>query len=693
MCIILAALTLAVFAQTFRYEFVNLDDGPYVYENSTVTNGLSSTGFAQAFALGATGSWDPLPTLSHMADFQIYGLRPGGHHFTNVLLHTASVILLFLLLQRMTGAIWRSALVAALFAIHPLHVESVAWVSERKDVMSGLFFMLAIWAYVHYAAAPPKLSRYVMVVLWFVLGLLSKAMLATLPVILLLLDFWPLQRIEAFTSHAKNKHSDAWPRAILEKLPLFALSAVSGVMAMLAQQHAPAVQVRKAYSLLSGLENAVVAPLIYTGQMFYPARLSAFYPNSPNGLEIGRVGLGIIFLAAGFAAAILWRKTRPYILVGWLWYLVMLLPVSGLVQLGLHAHADRYTYLPQIGLYIALAWLAGGIWVALPRLRPLFASTAAAAVAALSVMAFIQTSYWRDSISLWTHAIACNPGNAVAHYGLATASLDAGREDDAMSEFQKAVDLQPDYAMARYNLGTALARKGQFDNAMSQFQAAVKADPSLADAHCSLAILLGYQGQADAAIAQYQEAVRLQPGSLQIRHHFGTYLLGLGRVNEAAEQFQAMLAIQPGSGQVRDNLLGIAWVLATSTNDAIRNGDRAVALAKQLLSLSGENDPREMAAMAAAYAETGRYADAAATAERARDVTSPGGKHAARGDVAIATPGLPFRAVSRCIPDQRSGPSVTSALPGWMVRASTEPINRFETLARIRRVASSSRDN
>jgi tetratricopeptide (TPR) repeat protein len=618
------AITLAVFSQTLRHQFVDIDDGPYVYENPVVTNGLTQAGITQAFTHASAGTWDPLTTLSHMFDCQVYGLQPGDHHLTNVLLHTASAILLFLLLRKMTGALWKSAFVAAIFAIHPLHVESVAWVSERKDTLSGLFFMLTLWAYVYYANGPPRLSRYLLVVLCFVLGLMSKAMLVTLPLVLLLLDYWPLKRFEGL-----KVENTGWParlrnRVILEKIPLVALSAGSCFAAVLAQKQGNAVQSLDTYPLMMRLGNAVISLVTYVWQMFYPVGLAVFYPYPLHGPAVLTVVLAVGLLAAISAVAWHWRRTRPYLLAGWVWYLVMLLPVIGLIQLGRQAHADRYTYLPQVGLYVAMTWLAGSLGSGWRRRGLVLGAAAGLIVAALSAYAFIQTSYWQDSESLWEHAIACTTNNAVAHYGLAMGLIEKGREDDATAEFQRAVEADPNYILARFNLGTALARRGRLDEAMAQFQRAIETRSDFAPAHGMLGILLLEKGRVEEAIAELRQVLKIEPENWQVRDRLGTVLFQRGQVDEAITQFQAMLASPSGDAraQARENLRTIAWVLATSPDAARRNGVKALELAQELSGASGNDDPGQLVTLAAAYAEVGRFPDAIATTDRALQLSA-----------------------------------------------------------------------
>ena len=635
-CVVLAAITLAVFGRTTRFEFVNYDDGPFVYNVPAVTNGVTAGGVARAFTHGSMGFWDPLTTLSHMLDCQIYGLNAGGHHLTNVLLHTASVVLLFLVLRKLTGALWPSAFVAALFAIHPLRVESVAWVTERKDVLSGFFFMLTLGAYARYADGAPKLPRYLMVVLCFALGLMSKVMLVTLPFVLLLLDYWPLGRLGDLGRDGRGLWPALRSRAILEKIPLLALSAGSCVLGVLAQKQSDAIRSLGEYPLTLRLGNAVVSVATYVWQMFCPTRLAVLYPFPVQGEAAGKIVMAIVLMAAISAAALRWKDTRPYLLAGWLWYLVMLLPVIGLLQVGVQAQADRYTYLPQIGLYVALTWLTGSLWKDWRFRRVLFGGIAGLIIAAMSVGAFNQTSYWQDSEKLWQHALLCAPDNVVARNGLGLAVFNKGRDDEAMDEFRKALKLNPDFPAAHNNLGMVLAKQGRMDEAMDEFQKAIMLEPNNADAHNNLGSALANKGRIEDAMDEFQQAIKLQPDYAQARNNLsraegqarqweepyslGVRLLQQGQTDGAIAQFQGALAIRPGFGKARLALEIIAWDLATSPDDSKRNGAKAVELAQQLTNTPEGRDPTCLATLAAAYAETGRFADAIATAARAREL-------------------------------------------------------------------------
>jgi protein O-mannosyl-transferase len=623
-CLFLAAITLAVFGQTLRHGFVNYDDGIFVYQDAAVTNGLTLAGAARAFTHGSFGFWDPLTTLSHMLDCQLYGLHPGGHHLTNILLHTASVILLFLVLRKMTGSLWPSAFVAALFAIHPLHVESVAWVSERKDVLSGFFFMLTLWAYVHYAQNPPRLSRYLLVMLCLALGLMSKAMLVTLPLVLLLLDYWPLRRIGAsgFTicemnADGSGRALDLRSRNVLEKIPLLLLSLGSAIVAYSAQANVGTMQSLEASPLSLRMANASVSAATYLRQMFCPTGLAVLYPYPFHGLPGWEVLLSVLTLAAISVAAFCWRRERPYLLAGWLWYLVMLLPVIGLVQSGAQAHADRYTYLPQIGLYIALTWLAVGLAGGRPHGRVVLGWLAGAAIMALSMVAFVQASYWRNSESLWKHTLACTRNNAVALNNFGSAVFDQGRTDEALRQFQQAVAIQPDYAQAYSNLGKAQLKNGRVDEAISEMQMAVELEPANAVYLGNLGQALLQKGRLDDAVADFQASLAIEPDNYDVHNNLGVVLFHEGRFNEAIPHILKALQLQPDSVSARDNLAGIAWALAASPDASVRNGPKAVELALEADRLSGGSDPVISCVLAGAFAEDRRFPDAVAEAQRA----------------------------------------------------------------------------
>ena len=575
-CLFLAAMVWVVFGQTLRHEFVNYDDDLYVYENPTVARGLTLQGIVWAFTHVHCSNWHPLTWISHMLDCQFYGLNPGGHHLTNVLLHTATVILLFLVLRRMTGFLWRSAFVAAVFAIHPLRVESVAWVAERKDVLSGLFFMLTLWAYTRYVASDKwQVTRTVstpspathhsslfhgLVLLFFALGLMSKPMLVTLPLVLLLLDYWPLRRFPEFgvrSSELKNtlRPSTLNPQLstlLLEKLPLLGLAAASCVVTIFAQRGT--IQTFEQISLPLRLGNALMSCVAYLGQMFWPSGLAVLYPFTAGDIGISEVVLSLVLLAGISAGVFILRRRCPFLLTGWLWYLIMLAPVIGIVQVGAQARADRYTYLPQIGLYLMLTWGVAEGCAGWRHRRVVLGGLATVILAALIFCARAQTAYWRNSELLWTHTLACTSDNAIAHNNLGNALLKMDREDEAVAHFQTALEIQPAFAEAHNNLGNFLFQKGSVDEAMVHYQKALHINPDYAVAHYNLGNALIKKGRMDEAITQFQMALQINPDYAEAHNNFGYALIQKKSMNEAIAHFQKALQINPDYADARNNL-------------------------------------------------------------------------------------------------------------------------------------------
>jgi protein O-mannosyl-transferase len=618
-CLGLVAFTWAVFGQTLAHDFVNFDDHVYVYENPLVVRGLSTEGIIDAFTHTHARNWHPLTTISHMLDCQLYGLNAGGHHLTNVILHTISVLLLFLVLKQMTGAFWQSALVAGAFAIHPLHVESVAWIAERKDVLSAVFFMLTLAAYAHYARTPSS-ARYLLVALLFVFGLMSKPMLVTLPFVLLLLDYWPLGRM----GDQKSKVGSRLPRLITEKIPLFALSAFSCIATLFAQRQGPSAIDQLPF--LWRLNNTFVSYVTYIWQMLWPARLAVFYPHPNDRLPLIKITAAIALLIGISLVAIYLRRTKPYLVTGWFWYLGTLVPVIGLVQVGEQAHADRYTYLPEIGLYIMIAWAVGDLLLELtPGVRrALVGVVATIAIVSLGVRAFGQASYWKNSETLWNHTLAVTGENDVAHNNLGFLFLRRGELDKAISEFQAALDIRsrntdPHYslgaALIQNNLGNALARKQLWDEAIDHFHEAVRLRPDYADAYFNLGSVLSQQGRTDQAIAQWQKALAIRPRDAEAHRNVASALREEGNVKGAISEYEQALNIVPEDSVALNNL---AWILATSSDVSIRDGARAVTLAVKAVQFSGGRDPNFVRTLAAARAEAGQFAEAVATAEAAK---------------------------------------------------------------------------
>jgi tetratricopeptide (TPR) repeat protein len=553
-CVFLLGAIVLVFGQTVRHGFVNLDDDRYVSENPVVQKGLTWEGFRWALTYGDIGHWHPLTWLSHMLDCQLYGLNASGHHLTNILLHMATGILLFLVLRRMTGFLWRCAFVAAVFAIHPLRAESVAWVAERKDVLSAVFFMLTLGAYVRYVRRPPSNIRYGVVMLFFALGLLSKNMLVTMPFVLLLLDYWPLNRLSNCTPQVLL-------RLVAEKIPLLVLTIGSCVATFLAPE-----KVTVAVHLPFGLrmENAAVSYVTYVWQMIYPSGLACVYPNPANYLPPWQVAGAVGLLLAISAAVWIFRRTHPWLVVGWLWYVGMMIPVIGLVQISYYAHADRYTYLPQIGLYILLTWTVVELMGSWQSRRWVLGGGAIVVLAVLIICARAQTAYWRDSESLWTHTLACTSDNFIGQNDFGNALLKKGSVDEAIAHYQKALQIVPDNAEVCYNLGNALLKKGNVDEAIAYYQKALQIKSDYVEAHNNLGKAL-FKMNVDEAITHYQKALQIQPDNTEIRNNLaialakvhGDYahtLVQIGRDDEAIVAFRKALELFPDFADARHDL-------------------------------------------------------------------------------------------------------------------------------------------
>ena len=546
-CIFLTAIIWLVFGQTLGHEFINFDDDRYVYENREVSRGLTLDGLKWVLTHSHASLWHPLTTLSHMADCQIYGLRPAGHHFTNVVLHNLGAILLFLVFRGMTGCIWQSAFIATVFAIHPMRVESVAWVAERKDVLSGVFFMLTLGAYLRYVRAP-GISRYLTLSIFLACGLMSKATFVTVPLVLLLLDYWPLQRANDFRGSR---------RLLMEKIPLLALSAAASVATVFAQTVTMASL--EQLSLLARLKNAAVSVIVYLRQMFWPTHLAVFYPHPHDQLNIWVVLACVALIVVLTLLAIFFKQKHPYVFVGWFWYLILLAPVLGIVQAGLQARADRFTYLPHIGITMLLTWSCADLTQQWRYRRIVLISMATFAIAALTVVAYQQTTFWRNSISLWEDTLAVTPDNQTAHQNLAAALWSKGRTAEANKHSRAA------------------------------------------------------------AIAHARTTLKDYPFDVATHNDLGVLLAQNGDVRGGIEQWEISLQLSPDDGNALNNL---AWVLATYPTDTIRDGKRAVELAVKATTLPGGNVPIVIRTLAAAYAEAGDFSKAIETGQRALDLAT-----------------------------------------------------------------------
>jgi protein O-mannosyl-transferase len=662
-----------------------------VYANPPVKQGLTAANVVWAFTHRYNANWHPLTTLSHMLDCQLYDLRAGAHHLTSVFLHAINAILLFLVLRRMmslrpnistaapdppAGALWPAAFVAAVFAVHPLRVESVAWIAERKDVLSGLFFFLTLGAYTGYVRRP-SVKRYLLVVVAFALGLLSKSMLVTVPFVLLLLDYWPLQRFAA----ANQNGGPVVRRLILEKIPLFILSAAFCAITLRTQSEA--IQLAEAVSFQQRIANAIQSWVIYLGQFFWPADLAVYYPLPTTSISPWIIGPALLLLLAVSVAALCWRQKRPWFLTGWLWYLGMLVPVIGLIQVGGQAHADRYTYLPQIGLVLLLTWAGLAATASWRNRREMLGGAAAVIVGSLIITARDQTNYWRDSETLWTRTLACTSDeNAAAHSNLGNFLLGRGRLDEAIAEARKALAVRPDDVIAHNCLGLAFLQEGRADEAITQFEADLKATPDYAPAHSNLGAALFQIGRTDEAIAHLQKAIELDPNLPDTYNNLGGSFLQIGRTDDAITQLQKALALDANLPDAHNNLGGallqkgqaaqaiahfqkalelkpdfpgaannLAWVLATWPDASCRNGPRAVELARRVNQLSGGGHLMALRTLAAAYAEAGRFPDAIDTASRALELAQAQSNaffiQALQADLRLYQSGQPLQESSR----------------------------------------------
>ena len=584
-CALLLLAVGLVFGQTIRHEFINYDDDTYVYENPHVARGLTVSGIAWVFTRSHGANWHPLTGLSHILDCQVHGLGAGGHHATNIVLHAATSIALFLLLWRMTGGFWPSALVAALFAIHPLRVESVAWVAERKDVLSGLCFVATLATYVWYARSAFSLGRYLLLLLVFTLGLMAKPMLVTLPLLLLLLDYWPLGRLSDSLSLASTpdancpktalSHSPFLRQIVIEKLPLLSLSAASCAVTVWAQGQALVPMDRIPFPWR--MANALVSYVAYLGQFVCPAGLAVFYPHPGNHLPLVKiVGAAAVLLGVS-AATLAYRRRYPYLIVGWLWYVGMLLPVVGLVQVGSQAMADRYTYLPQIGLCIALAWGAADVCRDWPRRREACGIAAMMVLMTLMACAWRQTSFWRDSETLWRHTLACTSESYAAHNNLGNALVSRGRFEEALTHYEQALKIKPDDAEAHSNLGNALVGQGRFDEAIAHYQKALALKPDRAKVYINLGFVAAQRGRLPEAIGYYHKALEIKPDDAEAYFNLGLALASQGRFDAAMTEYQKALEIKPAYAEVHNNL-GLLLQNRGKVNEAIRRFQRALAI-------------------------------------------------------------------------------------------------------------------
>ena len=680
-CLWLALVTLLVYVPVFHAQFIGYDDPDYVTSNPHVLSGITLANLRWAFVTSHTGNWHPVTWISLMLNSQYFGSSAGAFHAVNLLLHVANTLLLFLWLYGATGAKWRGALVAALFALHPLHVESVAWISERKDVLSTLFWMLALLVYTDYAKIG-RISHYFFALLLFGIGLMAKPMLVSLPFVLLLLDYWPLGRFVTGRTFY----------LLIEKLPFLAFSIASSVVTLFAQQRVHAMVPLEMTPIFLRAQNTPLAYIAYIGKLFRPSGLAVIYPydRHPSPLH---VLFSLAALVIVSAVAILIRRHKPYAFTGWFWFLITLVPVIGIVQVGPQSMADRYTYIPFIGLFIILAW---GGWDALNRLRiPAFVQALAASIALVlcAWLTHAQLRYWHDSIALFQHAVNLTAANGAAAANLGYALAEQGQHDKAIAYYKAVLRSHPRASATVWNnFGGSLLATGKLEEAIDAFQNALKLDPSMGDAHQNLARALARSGRQQESLIHFRDAARLEPENASIHNIYAVMLGEAGRTDEAMQEFQIALRLAPGSAATHVNLAnllvkqhawdeamahyaealhlnpafveahyyiaslllkegrtadaaahciaalqikpdyvpameGLAWIYATAGGKAAsQHAAQAVRLAEQACRISGCKQSGEVDTLAVAYANAGRFEEAVKTAEEAFSIAKAAGE-------------------------------------------------------------------
>lgn len=738
--VLIGVVTLILYWRMTGYGFTNVDDQDYITKNPHVTAGLTWPGTAWAFQSGDAGNWHPLTWLSHMVDCQLYGLNAGGHHLTNLFFHIANTLLLFVWLRRATGARWRSVFVAALFAWHPLHVESVAWASERKDVLSTFFWLLALIAYLRYARSPSS-TKYGLTLLLFACGLMSKPMVVTFPFVLLLIDYWPLDRLRvtgrgAVGNEMKSEAKNASPQdplvatpirsvkyLVLEKVPFFALALASSIVTYQVQNAVGTVSSFENIGLYSRLTNALLAYAKYIVKTLWPIDLSPIYPLAKTlpGGQLIAASLILILLSAWFVFR---AKRHPYLVTGWFWFLGTLVPTIGLVQVGAQSMADRYMYIPSIGLFILVVWGLDAVWRFSPQRRRILAAVGILSLAGCLTGTWFQLEYWENPVKLFRHAVeldkdnyiaydflgksledkgwkelalscyseavrlqpgfvegqynlgtllmeegkldeaithlqaavAADPKCAKGHNNLGSALFKRGRISDAKTHFSKAIALRPKEPSAHYNLGTLMLAESQLDEAVGQFSEAVRLRPDFSDAHLNLALAFVRQGKPGAASTHFAEVVRLQPENPEARFNLGLALLEQHKAEAAAAQFSECLRLKPGKIEAHfrlaqslarqgksaqavlhyreslrltpdfpEALNELSWILSTSPDAGLRDGNEAIRLAEHACELTKRELPDMLVTLAAAYAEAGRFSNAVMTAQSAEAIESQSG--------------------------------------------------------------------
>ena len=552
-CLLLVIAIIVPYRQVKNCNFIDFDDDKYITENAHVKAGLTKESIKWALTETHAGNWHPLTWMSHMLDVQLFGMNAGRHHLTNLIFHIANSLLLFLVLKRMTYAFWPSFLVATLFAVHPLNVESVAWVAERKNVLSTLFWILTMGCYTLYVERPSAV-RYTAVFLFLMLGLAAKPMLVTLPLVLILLDYWPLARLKiepSFPFITKQQRTAAF-RLFVEKIPFLVLITASCIVTFWAEKQGAAVVSLKHHTMDVRIANALVSYAAYIGKMFWPVDLAFFYPlmHKLPGWEIAGAFLQMMIITF---IAIRFISRHPYFIVGWLWYLGTLVPVIGIIQVGMQARADRYAYVPTIGLFIIIAWGLYGV-AAKQRNRKIGFTLSVVLCSALMVLTGLQVRYWADSHTLYGHALKVTKDNMLAHYNLGTILAEEGKTSEAIQHYNEALRIMPDYAEAHNNLGNALISEKRIADAIDHYRAALRIYPNFAVVHNNLGIALEETWKPTEAMYQYAEALQINPNYFEAHMNLGSILAGQGKTHEAVDHYQKALSLKPDATEAMYHL-------------------------------------------------------------------------------------------------------------------------------------------
>ena len=673
---VLALVTLALYWNVLGHQFLNYDDGDYLTQNPVVQRGLTGEGVSWAFTAPVSSNWHPLTMLSLMLDVQLFGVRPGVIQFISVLYHVANALLLFLLVRRMTGALWASAFVAAFFAWHPLRVESVAWLAERKDVLSMFFLLLTLLAWTAYIRSPSRF-RYGLSLVFFALGLMSKPMLVTLPFAMVLLDLWPFQRLRLGAVGEPATDKKSLLDSLREKIPFIALTLVSSYITFIVQRGGQSVATMERIPLVSRVANALVAYVGYLWKTIWPVNLSVYYPYPETIQTVSAVIAALLLLGISF---LVWRnwRARPWLFTGWFWYVGTLVPVIGIVQVGSQAMADRYSYIPSIGLGFVMAFGARELLTLRPGLRRPIGLLATLVIVGWMLLTGRQVSFWKNDETLFRHALEATTRNHLASAVLGSVAAEAGRMDEAERMFEQSIQWRPDSFEARTAYGVALLKAGQLDKAighleralqfnpmqfeawnglgavlsrqkkpeeaLEKFTAALNINPHYGEARLNRAMILQHLGRAPEALDDYFTALPLVGPNPAVLLNVGNLLLTQQRSAEALGLFQRALQLQPDNV---DALNRVAWVLATHPDPGVRNGSEALSLAQKACALTQQQHAPSLNTYAAALAENGRFPEAVQTMQRTIELARASGQQGfvtiAEKLLALYQSGQPFR--------------------------------------------------